>query len=192
MSFAGGRGYTIDEVARLAQGPSAELGVRSVALTGLTDALGPGAVGAEAYAADRSTGPWGRGFVVDGSLGAAVSPTRAATDLARPVAWLSGGAGWQGDLGRLRLRAGLGVTGYWVPPRFEDPRRAVVLERHPGEIGWIFAAAGPTASVGWVLGGGWTVTGSARPQVAWLDTDFDRRPEAVPIAAFAVGLEVDR
>jgi hypothetical protein len=191
MRLAGGRGYTVDEVQRLAQGPSAEVGVRAVAIgSSLRQALGPGAVGTEVYAASRSNGSDGRGFVRDLALGAALAPDAA---LPRPLGWASGGVGWQGDHGRARARVGVGLSVVWIPPRFaERPAEPIDLTAHPREVGWAFLAAGPSAGLGYVLGGGWSIVGSARPHVALLDPNLDRRAQAVSFAAWSVGIEVDR
>jgi uncharacterized caspase-like protein len=192
MRLVGGRGYTVDEVARLAQGPGAAIGVRAVALGSapLREALGPGALGTELYVVDRANGATGRGFVTDVAVGAGASP---GAGLARPVGWGSGGVGWQGDVGQVRLRLGVGLTAAWIPPRFaERPPEPVDLAAHRTEVGWWLLAAGPSLGAGWVLGDGWTLLGTARPHVGWLDVDFDRRAELAPFGVVSVGLEVDR
>ncbi|MEZ4241096.1 MAG: caspase family protein [Myxococcota bacterium] len=192
LRLSGGRAYPVDEVARLAQGPGGGLGVRAafVGSAPLRQALGPGAVGTELYAVDRANGEAGRGFVTDGALGAALSPGGAGT---RPLGWATGSLGWQGDLARLRLRLGLGLTFAWVPPRFDErPVAPVDPREHPTEAGWWFLAGGPSLGAGVVVGDGWTALATVRPHVAWLDPDDDGRPQAVPFTVASVGIEVDR
>lgn len=195
LTLAGGRAYTVDEIARLAQGPTAAFGARAVMLPGgaLAESLGDGVAGAELYRAARRRTAAGRGFTGDLALGAGLSPARDGFAAARPVAWTSGMLGWQGDRGRLRLRLGLGVSGVWIPPSFPEGRPGTVtVAEHPGEVGWWFLAGGPTGAAGWVLGDGWTAMATVRPHVAWLATEPGEPAEAVGWTAVAVGLEVDR
>lgn len=192
LRLTGGRGYTVDEVSRLAQGPAAAFGVRAAAVSSasLAQVIGPGAVGAEVYVADRANGEAARGFVTDVAAGSAVSPGDA---LARPVAWVSSGVGWQDDLDRLRLRIGVGLTAGWIPPRFDErPTGAIDVAQHASEAGWWLLAAGPHASAGFVLGPGWTLMATVRPHVAWLDTDYDGRVRAAGFTVATIGIEVDR
>jgi uncharacterized caspase-like protein len=195
LHLQGGRAYTVDEIARLAQGPGSALGVRAAfaSAPALREALGQGALGAELYWAGRRSGPTGRGLTADLSVGMGFSSSRPALQVARPVSWASTGLGWQGDRGHARLRAGLGVTAALVPRQFPEGRPEVpVPSEHRAEIGWWMLAAGPSLSGGWVLGGGWTLVGTMRPHVGALDADFDGRAEPAPWLVASVGLEVDR
>lgn len=195
LRLAGGRAYTVDEVARLAQGPTAAFGARVVGIPGgaLSESVGDWVSGAELYWADRRRSTVGRGFTGDLAVGGAVSPEREGFTVARPLGYAAGMAGWQGDRGRLRLRVGLGLSAVWIPPNFPAGRpETVEVGERPGEVGWWFLAGGPTGSAGWVLGNGWSAVGTVRPHLAWLDVDFDGRASAVGWTAVSIGLEVDR
>jgi uncharacterized caspase-like protein len=195
LHLQGGRAYTVDEIARLAQGPGSALGVRAayVSAPALRQSVGAGALGTELYWADRRSGGTGRGFTADLAVGAGFSSGRPELSVARPVSWASSGLGWQGDRGHVRLRAGLGASFVFVPRQFPEGRpENPVLAEHAAELGWWMLAAGPSLSGGWVLGSGWTVVGTVRPHLGALDVDFDGRAQAAPWLVTSVGLEVDR
>jgi hypothetical protein len=189
MRLAPGRSYSVEDVARLAQGPSAAVGLRTVAVASAPyrPALGAGAVGAELTWSSRRDGPVGHGLVGAVTVGAAGSPARPTVALARPLGWTSLGAGWQGDRGLLRLRVGLGATALWLPPSAGGATPGA-----PDTTGWLVGAAGPDLAAGVVLGRGWTVLGAVRTHVGALDPDLDGRVTAVPWTVGGLGLEVDR
>ncbi|MCB9687145.1 MAG: caspase family protein [Alphaproteobacteria bacterium] len=181
LRLAGGHAYSVDEVARLAQGPTSSLGLRTVAVGSapFRDAIGPGALGTELVLTDRRDGPVGHGLVGALSAGGAGSAAHPGLDQGRFVGWATASAGWQGDRGIFRGRVGLGPSFVWLPPAGDA-------------LGWWFFAAGPDATGGIVLGRGWTATASGRLHVAALDPDADAHLDVVPWTSLSVGLEVDR
>lgn len=198
MRFAPGQGYRADEVARLAQGPSRMAGARlaTAAAPPLRHALGAAAVGPELWWARRRTEGHARGLLTQAALGLASAPGRPSPDgtprPARPLAWATGGPGWQGDRGPFRLRAGLGLSVVWMPPSYATARDP---DADPytvaSDAGWLFGALGPSLGAGLVLGRGWTLQLDARPHVAALDADGDSRLQAVPFLVGGLGLELD-
>lgn len=190
LRLAAGRAYDAVDVARLAQGPTASVGLRAVAVASAPyrAAIGAGAAGAELVASDRRDGRVGHGLVGELTLGVAGSPGRPTAAVPRPLAWAHAGTGWQGDRGVLRARVGLGATVGWLPP--SAPEAAAL--QGPADVGYYWLAAGPDLSGGVVLGRGWTLTALVRPHLGVLDPDLDGRPALVAWTVGGLGLEVDR
>jgi hypothetical protein len=198
MRFAPGVAYRADEVARLAQGPSRLVGWRmaTASAPALARSIGAGALGPELWWARRRKEGTGTGLLGQIAVGLAAAPGRRVDGQqqlsGRPVAWASAAPGWQGDVGRLRLRAGGGLSLVWIPPSYTDGRDPSA-DPHavPSEAGWLFGAVGPTLGAGWVLGRGTTVHLEIRPHVAALDPDGDGVLQLVPWTVGGLGLELD-
>ena len=197
MRFAPGLSYRADEVVRLAQGPSRMAGWRlaSAMSPPLERAVGTGVVGPELAFARRRNEGTGVGWLTLATLAAGAAPTRlvdgALIVAGRPVFWGSVSSGYQTDRGQLRARLALGAGPVWVPPSYRGEAKATDPYAAPSQAGWLFAAAGPTVGLGWVLGRGWTVQAEARPHVGVLDVDGDGRLGVVPWATGSLGIEAD-
>lgn len=192
------RAYTVDEVVRLAQGPSSALGWRLAAISAppLGRVIGGAAVGPELSVVARDNEGPGRGFARALHLGVGVSPVRQVdgqpTLAARPVFQASGELGFQGDIRRLRARAGWGLSLAWIPPSWVDerPENPNPLE-HLSSAGWLFTATGPSVTGGWVVGRGWSLTGSVRAHGAVLNPTGEGLV-LVPWVTTGIGVEVVR
>ena len=200
MRFAPGQSYRADEVARLAQGPSRMVGWRlaTAASPPLDHAVGSGAIGPELWWAHRRNEGTATGLLSQVALGIGGAPARQVDGelqlTGRPVVWASGGSGFQGDIGRLRGRAALGLSTVWIPPSYGGARPEAP-PTNPSDVrseaGWLFVAAGPSLGLGWVLGRGWTLHGELRPHLGALDADGDGTVSAVPWVVGGIGLEAD-
>ena len=199
VTLRGGQSYRVEDVVRIARGPSAALSLRPVVVQSppLRAAIGGGAGGIEVAGVWRRNEAPARGLSGEVWAGLATSPKRdmagAVTDAARGLGWTGAAVGYQADLRRVRLRGGWGVTGVLIPPSYlagDAPADGVDPYDIRSEAGWILFASGPQASAGVVVTETWTVTVTARPHVAMLDVDGDGGVSAVPWATWGLGAEL--
>ena len=192
------RAYTVEEVERLAQGPKGSMGwgLAMISSPPMSRVIGGAAFGPEVSFIGRDNEGPGRGFTQALHLGVGFSPSRKHLDApvraARPVFQAAGELGFQGDIRRLRGRAGWGMSLVWIPPNWveERPDNPNPLD-HLSSAGWVFAASGPTGSLGWVMPGGWTVGADVRAHAAVLDPTGDGLV-VVPWVTAGLGVQVTR
>lgn len=197
VTLGSGRAYRVEDLQRIAEGPSHLVGLRATWFTSppLETSLGGGAGGLELYGVQRAARGPVRGMYGTWALGTAVSPTRGPAEDrvkdSRSLAWASGGMGYQVDLARLRTSVGGGLSVWHVPPDFdgERPEGKVDPALVPGEAGWFIGAFGPEAGLGWVLSDAWALTAHGRAHFAALDVDGDGASTAVPLVTASLGAQ---
>jgi hypothetical protein len=99
------------------------------------------------------------------------------------------GLGLQRDVGRVRLRGGIGATALWLPPAalVDRPLRTAP---GPDEAGWFALALGPEAGLGLPFGRGLALGVDLGAHGAWLDVDGDGRARLGAVPSVAVGVEL--
>ncbi len=195
MSFASDRAYAVEDIQRVANGPSRAMGIHPTTLISppMRASLGPSVVGLEISAIQRVNSGPSRGFYAGWSLGGGGAPARTiGTQIApRSVVWAGANAGYQSDFRRLRYRLGWGFSGIFLPSSWPDgrPEGSFDISNHPEEAGWLLVASGPSTSIGWVLSESWTLIARPRAHFAILKVD-EKGARAIPWLSLAIGPEV--
>ena len=195
MGLSSDRAYAIEDVQRLANGPSRAVGVHPTVLTSapMRISLGPGAVGMEVSAIRRNNAGPGRGIYTGWNLGGGGTPNRTVNQAASPrsVVWGGASAGYQADHQRLRYRIGWGFTGVFLPSSWPNGRPETVLNvgNHPEEAGWLVFASGPSTSLGWVLTESLTLVARPKAHFAVLNVNGEGL-QAVPWLRLGIGPEL--
>ena len=198
VTLRAGQSYRVDDLVRIAAGPSGALTARPVVVQSppLSATLGPGVAGAELEGTwRRNEGP-ARGLTAALRIGGGGAPTRLVdevpTSAARGVGWVGAGLAYQWDLRRVRLRGGWGASGVLIPPSWLGgrPTGSIDPAEVPSEAGWVLFATGPELSVGAVVSEAWALTVTTRPHAALLDPDGDARAGLVPWWTTGIGVEL--
>lgn len=188
-----GRAYRVDRLVDRLEKGAGHVGVRLVyaGAPGLERAWGPGALGVELGAHARVMDGPVEGLTGGGHLGTAstlIAPRAVDAprpDRSRPLVWLGGTVGWQGDLRRWRLHGGLSATVWWAPAQRPDPEFPAWMQ--PDVAASVLPAIGPFADVGHVLSDVWTLDLGVRVE----GTSVRSRPNAglrfVPVVTGGLG-----
>lgn len=198
VTLRAGQSYRVEDVVRIARGPSGGLALRPsvVHSAPLGQAIGGGAGGLEIGGVWRRNTAPARGLTGEVFAGLATSPSReidgVITDAGRGLGWLGGAVAYQTDLRRVRLRGGWGLSGVLIPPSYVDEPPAQTVDPYavPAEAGWILFASGPQATLGYVVSETWTLAAHGRSHVALLDIDGDGDVTGVPWLTWSVGAEL--
>lgn len=188
VSFRQGVAYRIDDLVRATSGPARSVGLRSGLWTAPALAeIGRTVWGIEAYGQRRAQRAPFRGVYVEGALGIGGSPARQVVDQrvanGRFAAWGTVAAGVQRDLGRLRLRGNLALTGRVFPPDALPAGGATL-----SQVGFWHLALGPGGGVG-LVEGRTAVALEGRVLASWLDLTGAGRHLVVPVAWLGVSFE---